>query len=298
MIRRPPAHLLAAAAGSLAVVAVGAFIGLKFMTPKPVLVLAPVAMAAETQRLAADESAAPLAAAPTPADDLVELARRDPMAIVEKCTQRYAEWVRDYRCTFLKQELLPGGMTPMQEISVLYRESPQSCFMTWEKNADKAKRALWMDAPAFVDRKGARIAKVEPAGAVARLLVADIMMPIHGKEARESSRRAIDEFGFRSILDLLTQINTKALERGVLDFRYEGTGVVDARPTLVFRRLLPSAKAGEYPDVRMVLHIDREWLVPVAVYSYADAAGEQLLGSYVMTNVQFNTGLTDEAFKF
>jgi hypothetical protein len=55
---------------------------------------------------------------------------------------------------------------------------------------------------------------------------------------------------------------------------------------------------GTYPDARMVLHLDQEWLLPTAVYSYADHEGKDLLGSYVFTKVRLNPGLTDDAFKF
>ena len=48
----------------------------------------------------------------------------------------------------------------------------------------------------------------------------------------------------------------------------------------------------------MVLHLDQEWLLPTAVYCYADHEGKELLGSYVFTNVRLNTGLGDADFKF
>ena len=57
-----------------------------------------------------------------------------------------------------------------------------------------------------------------------------------------------------------------AAEQGVLNIRYAGTGVIDGRPTFVIVRDLPySGPRGPYPDARMVLHLDQEWLLPVAV---------------------------------
>ena len=42
--------------------------------------------------------------------------------------------------------------------------------------------------------------------------------------------------------------------------------------------------------------IDRDWLVPAGCFAYADDAGEELLGTYVTTEVEFNVGLTDADF--
>lgn len=295
MPSRTPARLLCSAAVAAACVGVLVIASVKSFSPEPVSVLVPVAMAADLP----PPTDVALAADARPAeDDLLTLSRRDPAAVFQRASERYNREIKDYRCTFLKQEKLADGLTPVQEIRVLYRQKPQSCFMVWKKNEGKARRALWIDDPKFVDAKGNRIAQVEPAGAVIRLVISDIMMPIHGADAKEQSRRAIDEFGFRSIFDLLADINAKATAKGHLDFKFEGAGEVDGRPTLIFRRYLPEGKAGEYPDAKMILHMDREWLLPVAVYSYSDRAGTDLLGSYVMTNVELNPGLTDEAFKF
>ncbi len=124
-------------------------------------------------------------------------------------------------------------------------------------------------------------------------------MPIHGDRARAASRRTIDEFGFQSTLTILDKVNDLAEKNGELNYKFEGEGSVDGRPTFVFERILPlKAKTGKYPDAKMVLHIDQEWLLPTAVYSYADAAGKKLLGSYVMTKVELNLGLTEADFRF
>ncbi len=78
-----------------------------------------------------------------------------------------------------------------------------------------------------------------------------------------------------------------------------GEGAIDGRPTYVLIRHLPyDGPNGTYPDALMVLHLDQEWLLPTAVYCYADREGKELLGSYVFTNVRLNTGLGDEAFEF
>ncbi|MBU0639373.1 MAG: DUF1571 domain-containing protein [Planctomycetes bacterium] len=260
----------------------------------PVMLAAVPGAIAEPLRAATD---------PTGLDEaaraLVELAQRDGMALALLGSERYAQDIRDYRCVFLKQERLGGKLSPVQEIEVRYREAPLSVFMVWKRNASEVKRALFVDSARYRDEDGLRLARIEPAGAVIRLFVKDIFMPIHGPDAHKVSRRTIDEFGFKAILDLLEHYNDLAAANGVLDFRYTGVGEVDGRPTFVFTRNLPyEGPGGEYPDAHMILHLDQTWLLPLAVHSYADHEGKELLGSYVFTKVELNPGLGDEAFQF
>ena len=97
----------------------------------------------------------------------------------------------------------------------------------------------------------------------------------------------------------MDRVHKLARERGVLDIRYEGAGSVDGRPTYVLVRHLPySGPEGEFPDARLVLHLDQEWLLPVAIHSYADREEKELLGSYVLTSVKLNQDFDDETFAF
>ncbi|MBL8879362.1 MAG: DUF1571 domain-containing protein [Phycisphaerales bacterium] len=241
------------------------------------------------------------AAVPTVAPEMLVFPpdARPAMELVQKGLERYRGTIRDYRCTFEKQEQLPDGMTPVQSIDVRFREAPTSVFMVWTKNEDRVRRALYVDDPAFVDKQGAKVARVEPAGAIIRLVVSDVTLPIHGEQARTASRRSMDEFGFGSTLNLFWNINTRAAREGDLKLWIDGDGVVAGRPTHIVIRHLPAdyAKRG-YPDARLVMHIDKEWLLPVAVYQYADYAGKKLLASYVYRDVKLNPGFKDSDFKF
>ncbi|MBP7745125.1 MAG: DUF1571 domain-containing protein [Phycisphaerae bacterium] len=239
------------------------------------------------------------AAAPS-GSALVSLAQRDPMALVRLGIERYDKTIRQYRCVLTKQERLGDELTEVQEIELRYRESPRSVYMIWKANADQARRALYLpEDSAYTSQNGEELARVEPAGAIARLFVKDIFMPIHGPDARKASRRAIDEAGFRATFRLLEAYNAVAAERGVLDLRYGGIGEIGGRPTYILLRDLPyTGPTGPYPDARMVLHLDQEWLLPVAVYSYADHAQKTLLGSYVFTQIEINPSFAPDAFAF
>ncbi len=227
------------------------------------------------------------------------LARTDPWGLARLGRERYDREIRNYTCVFLKQERIGGKLRKVEEIEVRFREQPKTVYMLWRRNADQAKRVLFQDTAEFVNKKGEQVARVEPAGALIRLVVSDILMPIHGKRARQSSRRSIDEFGFRSTLGLLDGYNQLGADHGVLDLRYAGEGEIDGRPTYKIVRYLPyDGPDGLWPDAKMVMHIDQEWLLPTAVYSYADREGTKLLGSYVHTEVKLNPRFDAQAFEF
>lgn len=227
------------------------------------------------------------------------LARTDPWGLARLGRQRYDREIHSYTCVFLKQERIDGKLRDVEEIEVRFREEPKTVYMLWQRNADQAKRVFFQDTADFVNSDGEQVARVEPAGALIRLVVADVLMPIHGKRARKSSRRSIDEFGFRSTLGLLDRYNQLGADHGVLDLHYAGEGEIDGRPTYKIVRYLPyEGPGGLWPDAKMVMHIDQEWLLPTAVYSYADREGTELLGSYVHTQVKLNPQLDPDAFKF
>jgi len=142
------------------------------------------------------------------------------------------------------------------------------------------------------------MALVEPAGTVAKLCADRVAVPIHGALARESSRYPLTEFGFEATLRRVLRVVDRAKANGDLRLAIAGRGVVDGRPTIVLERRLPaSGVPGTYPDALMVLQLDESTLLPVAIHSYRDAAGKELLGEYIVSDVQLNPRIPAGAFK-
>jgi hypothetical protein len=270
------------------------------VTPRGIVV-APVA---RTDGAAVTPAKSKSTAKTTPAIDpkiaeMTELAERDPLAVVRRGRAWYEQNVHTYRCTLIKQELLGDKLSDVQEVELRFREQPRAIFMIWKTNADSARRALYLDTPQYVDKKGQKLARVEPNGAVARLFTKDIFLPVDGSDAKKTSRHAITDAGFHATFSLFEKFCGAAAERGVLDLKYAGTGTVDSRPTFVLVRQLPYEGAnGTFPDAKLVLHLDQEWLLPVAAYSYADKDEKELLGSYVFTKIELNPTFDDNTFAF
>jgi len=230
---------------------------------------------------------------------LIEFARRDPSGLLHLARERCQRETGDFSCLFVKQERINGTLKPVEEIDARYRADPLRVYMIWRRGADQATRALFVDSQAFVDRDGQRLARVEPAGVLLRLFVSDVMAPIHDARARKASRRAIDEFGFRSSFELIERVNDLAAARNELELRFEGEGAVDGRATVILVRRLPyTGPGGRYPNAKLILHLDQEWLLPTAVFSYADPGGGELLGSYLYTRVNLNPDFGEDDFRF
>lgn len=238
--------------------------------------------------------ASPAAEVQVSARSVEARAAQDPVAFFESLLDGYDRGVRDYTCTFSKQERLGDALGPMQVVEVMFRERPLSVRFRWIKNQDKCARVLYV-AKQWV-KDGNELAVVEP-GAIARLVVPYVMRPIHGDDAKRSSRRTIDQFGFRNTLALTLKYAKLAREQGVGDFHYRGTSEVDGRETLLFERHLPfTGDENAWPDRVLVVHIDKECLLPVLCQSYADDAKCVLLGHYQMSDAKFNLNLPDSAF--
>lgn len=227
--------------------------------------------------------------------DLESVARRDPLGFLRFCLRSVERGVRDYRCTFMKKERLPRGMTEEQVIAVWYRDDPFSVRMEWLENAGRA------SVVTFVEGRwrsgGQQQANVIPSGIFGFLAPGGVKRDIHGKDMRESSRRTIDQFGFRNSLKLIIKCCELAESDPYCSLEYQGRAVRTGRECFRFERRLPYREpGGAWPDHLLRFYIDVERLVPVAVFAYSDATGDRLLGSYISKDVELNVGLGDSDF--
>ncbi len=239
----------------------------------------------------------------TPVDRFEELIRKEPLAALLEARAQHVENVKDYRCTLVKQELLPSGMSAEQEIEVLHRLEPYSVVMLWKRNPGLAKRVLYTkgklidpDETAHGERE---LALCQPESAAAKWLIKSIKMPIGGSMAKKTARRSIDEFGFKRTLDLLIKYCEMARDRGEMSLEFRGETRFDGRPVWVLlRRLAYTGEKGIYPDRTAEIYVDKEYHIAIAVYCYSDDAKlpQNLLGKYEYRDITFDLGLTEADF--
>ena len=225
----------------------------------------------------------------------VAMARNDPLDFLRRCLEFYDRSIRDYRCRFLVRERIHGHLGPEQEMAILFRESPFSVDVRWLRGARGADRVNYVQGRWA--QGGKERALVQPHGWIGILASGGIKRAIHAPDVLASSRRPIDEFGFRNTLEWLIHYSELAQGHPQYEWRFVGATRFDGKDCLLLERLLPYAgPSGPYPDRYQRVFIDAEWLVPRACFAYADQAGEELLGSYVARDIEFNVGLTDAHF--
>lgn len=218
--------------------------------------------------------------------DRLALAQADPMKFLQLALENYDRRIRDYTCLFVKQELVQGKMTEEQHIRVKFREGPFAVFMHWEKNPTMVDRAL------YVKGRNDDKAMVKPAGWLRIFVPTHVNRPVNGPDSAKVSRRRLDQFGFCNSMKVIHEVNEQARKIGELKYEFDREAEFNGRKTFVFTRVLPN-KPG-YPDQKMVLHIDQEWLVPVSVHCF-DAKGG-LLARYEYYQVELNKGLSWKEF--
>ncbi len=222
------------------------------------------------------------------------LAVRDPLGFLRLCRERCSSF-SDYRCRFLRQERVQGSLTAEQETQVSFRQEPFSVDMRWVRNADRARRVSYVAGR--WSREGREFALIEPAGILGLLVPSGVKRDIHSAEMTASSRRSLDQFGFRNTLDLIIKFCEMAKGDPAYDLRFVGVERLGDRDCYVLERKLPVSPVDQpFPDRLLVIYIDREWLVPTGCFAYADDARRELLGSYVSRAIEFNVGLTDADF--
>ena len=237
------------------------------------------------------------------ADSFDALMRHDPLAAMIEARAQHLREVIDYECVMMKQELLPTGMSEEQEIKVKYRQEPYSVYMEWQRNPGMAARVIyvkgrWTDSTAQ-EPEDRELAVAQP-GVIARIFVKSVKQPIHGRLAKKSSRRFIDEFGFQKTFDRLIGVCEMGRSKGELALEFCGESQFDGRPVWVIRRHLPYiTEGGRYPDRTAEIFIDRGLRVPVAVYCYSDDDRQlgHLLAKYEYRGIRMRVGLTDKDFE-
>lgn len=244
-----------------------------------------------------------LASVNAPRNTFEELVRRDALAALVEARSRLDREGLDYTCIFIKQERIGDAMTAEQEIEVKFRPKPYSVMMHWLRNPGLAQRVIfvqdkWVDENAETPEER-DLAVCQPANGLS-LLIKSIKQPIKGTFAQRTSRRSIDEFGFRRALDLLVKYSEIAKERNELSLELIGETSFDGREVWLIRRHLPyNGEGGLYPDRVADIYLDREFCVPIAVHCFSSDAchPQDLLGKYEYRSVRFNQGLTDRDFE-
>lgn len=216
--------------------------------------------------------------------DILALAQTDHVALLERALVNYERRVQAFTATFGKQERINGKLKPAEKIAIKFKDEPFSLLMQWQENAGRIDKLL------YVEGSNDDQMIVHPAGLLA--WIKSVKRDPTGPEARKSSRRTCNQFGFRRTLVDMLEVYRQAQAADDLEIASLGRTQHDGRECVSFERRLPAKE--QYPCARMVIDFDLEYLLPVAVSSY-DWQGN-MVSRYTYADLNFNTTLTSTAF--
>lgn len=249
-------------------------------------------------------------AGPLPeAERFAELARTDPIGMLEAGLAKYTANVQGFRSLLEKQERIDGhptGKDPEVEIiHVAVRNQPLAVVMKWERGMK-----LGVGATLYVE--GVTGDQIKTRGAAGSLMP-DWSIDVKGMMARRSARYTITEIGFDQAMLRTLDAWKKVKERGELKIDYLGlTNVAKAggRACHVVRRTCPTTEADSFAldEARptdpaklrkdgfdtVTIMIDAEtWL---QVGTELRKANGELIGAYYFRDVELNPTFAPDTF--
>jgi hypothetical protein len=216
---------------------------------------------------------------------LERLARENPIAFLEACIRRYQRTVHGYHCALDMQEYLDGSLHDPVKVEVCFREKPFSVFMNWLEGGGRVARALYV--------KGENDDKVRFRTRVLGLVMS---RDPEGREARQTGRYTIKEFGIKKGMDRTLDSWHEAARHDALHITYLGEqriAEVGDRPCYVLKRA-PYAHPEEDGILELTIYIDKEtWL---QVGSVLRGEGSRLVGEYYFRDVELNPDFGPDQF--
>ena len=232
------------------------------------------------------------AAADPAAPDVVRAA--DPFgAMLSEAKTAYSK-VRDYGCTFTRQERINGALSAEQVAEMKVRATPHAVHVKFAKPDGVAGMELCYAA-------NLRLGKLRYRPAGAKGINGFTSTTLDDPKVLAENRHPVNELGIGGVIDLLTSIagREKVLNNPVEVFTgdYQFAGKTTVRYELFTRR--PHAHRYAY---RMLVYVDKESKLPVRFEAYDQpkpglSVGD-LLEAYSFSDLKLNVGLGDSAFDY
>ena len=230
---------------------------------------------------------------PAAAVDPVKAA--DPLgAMLADARAAYAK-VRDYTCTFTRQEKFGGALSAEQVAEMRVRSQPYSVYVRFARPEGVA----GMEAAYAADRRDGKI-RYRPAGKAG--INGFLTVSPEDPKMLADNRRPVSELGVGKVIELLVAVaaREKALNNPVEAFPSDY--VFAGRPVTRYEVLTRRPHAHRYA-YRTVVYVDKETKLPVRFEAYdqpkpgASPDGE-LLEAYSYSDLRLNVGLGDSAFEY
>lgn len=204
--------------------------------------------------------------------------------------------LRDYGCTFTRQERVNGALSAEQVGEMKVRVQPYSVYVRFARPEAVAGLEMCHVAGKRADDK----MRYRPAGV--KGVNGFVSISTDDPKLRSETRHPANELGVGRVLEQLTTIanREKGLNNPVevftSDYKFAGKDVT--RYEIFTRR--PHAHRYAY---QMVVYVDKETKLPLRFEAYDQpkagaTTGGDLLEAYSYTDVRTNVGLGDNAFDY
>jgi hypothetical protein len=188
--------------------------------------------------------------------------------------------VNDYVAVLRKQERIGGRLLP-EETILLKFQKPFKVYLRWIRNPHEGREALYVEGK--YDNK-----LIGHQGGI--LGVVTLSLDPRGALAMRGNRHPITETGFGYLPEGLRKEIGAAGEHGDLEIVRIGEERFENRLCTVVEARSVSRGGRKHYASRMVLHIDKELMLPTGVAFYDDR--DQLFERFIYTDVKLNPGLT------
>ncbi len=217
-----------------------------------------------------------------------------PMKLMSEAKQAYQN-IRDYTCLFVKREQLRGQMMPEHVIDMKVRAQPFSVYLHW-----RLPKALENQEVCYVAGKNNGQMRVHSSGALG--FIGWVSLDPNDPRAMENSRHTITEAGLGNLIEKYIgryetekKLNRTQVRMGEFEF--------NKRRCMRIETIHANSKPGDFYSYRAVIYLDKETKLPIRSEAYdwprqGGPADGDLLECFSYVQMQFNTGLGDEAFNY
>ena len=205
------------------------------------------------------------------------------LPLLERMESSYAQ-VNDYRAILRKQERVGGRLLP-EETILLKFQKPLRIYMKWLGEPLKGQEALYVQGKydnKLIGHRGGILGMVT------------LSLDPNGAAAMKGNRHPITDTGFGFIIEQLKCNINSALRHGEFQIIRMGEEPFEGRPATVVEARVTPHEGRKYYCSRLVIHIDREFMLPVGNVFYEEQ--DVLLEKYSYADVKLNIGLTDVDF--
>ena len=197
--------------------------------------------------------------------------------------------VKDFVCTFTKQERIKGTLKPKQVSRVRFRRKPFSLVMIIKEGAGLSDRIFYQEGK-NIDKKTKRsmmLARVDILGAKSthKKLPDDSMV-------MSQTLKPCTEFGIANSFKNLINVYEEAKSKGHLQEYFAGTTTVDGKDCIVLVRILE--KGPNYPAYITETCLDAKTLLPLRIVGYD--WNKNFSNNYEYSKLKLNANLTDKHF--